>query len=57
MKINANFIQVIPDSQWFTKLEQIKQYAIGKQDRYLEIAIQNTISKGGKLEFPEEDIK
>jgi hypothetical protein len=47
--MNENYMQVIPDSQYFTTLEQIESYAISRGNKYLEIAIRNTIKNGYKL--------
>lgn len=44
--------QVIEDSQSFGNLEQILSYAISKGDKYLAIAIQNTIQNGFQLIQP-----
>lgn len=43
---NNNFLQVVPDSHWFTSLDQILNYSQGIQDKYLEIGIKNSIDKG-----------
>jgi len=47
--ISNCYVQVVPDSQFFTSLEQIEGYAQGKGDKYLEIAVRNTIKNGYKL--------
>jgi len=48
--MEINFLQTVPDSQWFTNLEQILQYVIiENKDRYLEIGIRNSIAKGYKM--------
>jgi uncharacterized protein YehS (DUF1456 family) len=41
-----NFMQVIPDSQFYTTLDQILSYAESKNDKYQAIAIRNTINNG-----------
>jgi hypothetical protein len=47
--MNINYLQTIPDSQYFTRIDQILQYAIWKGDKYLETAVKNTIEKSYKL--------
>ena len=47
---NVNYSRVVEDSQFFTELEQILNYLkIKKNDKYLEIGIENTIKMGYKL--------
>jgi len=47
---NVNYSHVVEDSQFFTELEQILNYLkIKKNDKYLEIGIENTIKMGYKL--------
>lgn len=43
---SENFIQEVPNSHWFSSLEQILNYAQNRQDKYLEIGIKNSIDKG-----------
>lgn len=43
------YMYTVPDSQYFTELEQLLTYAKAIRDKYLEIAIKNTIDKGYKL--------
>ena len=42
-------IQVIKDSQWFTSLEQIYEYANKQGETYLAIGIKNSMDKGYDL--------
>ena len=41
-----NYMKLIPDSQYFTNLEQILNYVkMHSNDKYLEVAIKNTIKE------------
>lgn len=44
----GNYVQIVPNSQFFNTLEQIQEYAKHK-DNYLYIALKNTIEQGYKL--------
>jgi hypothetical protein len=48
-----NVIQVVPDSQFFSTLEQIENYLASSEsrDEYLLIGIRNTIARGYVLEL------
>lgn len=46
---DINFVQVVPDSQFFVELAQIAEYARAKGDRYLFTGINNTIERGYRL--------
>jgi len=44
--MSLNNVQIVPNSHWFSSLDQILNYAQNKQDKYLEIGIKNSIDKG-----------